>query len=683
MKELRDLSLTEEYRTTECDVVKHFFAPCLSRAREYRRAVGYFRSSIFTVLPLEMIEFARSGGHMKLVCSPNMSVEDVAELADASDRQTEVVNQSIERDLSELEETYAVSEPIAILGTLVRANVLSIKIAIRVPDIATYHEKMGVFEDENGDRVSFKGSSNETFSGWHPEGNLESIEVFASWWDSSNNRRTRRHRDYLERLWRNEVSGVRVLEFSYANRKRLIKAGFDSIDALEERIKKGAKDAGRPLRPHQDKTLANWRAAGHRGIVKHATGSGKTFTALKGVAEWLEDGGVAVIVVPTKALLVQWRKEIKDVLPEASVLECSGDVDWRAGGRVGHQSRKSQGKLDRIILVTLQTASDQDFIQRLKVGKHTLLVADEVHRVGSPRFGALMSIDAGGRLGLSATPERYGDPEGTRRIKEYFGEVLEPVVDLAGAIADGYLCPYEYRFHQVLLTEDEINEWNSLTANIVRVCGQISADEKGLSEQCSRLLFRRARIAKKAAAKIDKARDIVSREYKEGDRWLVYCEDRQQLDAVREAIETLALRPLVYYSEMDADSNATLEWFRESGGILVSIRCLDEGVDIPRATHALILASSRNPREYTQRRGRVLRQAREKTFATVHDVMVVPDETEPVATFRGLVQGEISRALEFAKGAINQSTNLKLRDLARRLEIDPDAGAVESDEEHE
>lgn len=105
----------------------------------------------------------------------------------------------------------------------------------------------------------------------------------------------------------------------------------------------------------------------------------------------------------------------------------------------------------------------------------------------------------------------------------------------------------------------------------------------------------------------------------------------------------------------------------------MSIRCLDEGVDIPNVSHALILASSQNPRQFIQRRGRVLRRAPGKRLATVHDVIVVPVSAENEPEQTSLLRSELLRAIEFADHAINKGAGAELRNIAINMGIAPDS----------
>lgn len=169
------------------------------------------------------------------------------------------------------------------------------------------------------------------------------------------------------------------------------------------------------------------------------------------------------------------------------------------------------------------------------------------------------------------------------------------------------------------------------------------------------------------------AAQILKQMYIEGQHWLVYCEDAEQLGEVMSSVRTEGLEPTEYHSSMDGDRDAALSWFKKFGGPLISIRCLDEGVDIPTISHALILASSQNPRQFIQRRGRVLRTARGKTLATIHDAIVVPVSLDEEPEQSSLLKSELLRAIEFANNAINRGAAAELRAIAINLGMNPDS----------
>lgn len=338
--------------------------------------------------------------------------------------------------------------------------------------------------------------------------------------------------------------------------------------------------------------------------------------------------------------------------------------------------------MNRVVIATMQTASTDAFIKGLTQGDHLLIVADEIHQIGSPKNSLALAIRSGASLGLSATPIRYGDPEGTQRIFDRFGPVIQPAITLQDAIAAGRLVNYEYFPHIVHLSDDESELWKKFTKQIrFELAKTQKKDAYGrLTEKAKMLLIQRSRIAKKAGAKTGLAAGVIKKEFQEGQSWLVYCEDSGQLDEMLSKLRDEGFSPLEYYSNMPGDKVEALNWFKKFGGILVSIKCLDEGIDIPAVSHAFILASSQNPRQFIQRRGRVLRKSPDKDLAVIHDAIVVPLDQKSESEQISLLKAELIRALEFADSALNKGAGADLRRVALEMGIDPsreDEAAIE------
>jgi superfamily II DNA or RNA helicase len=573
-----------------------------------------------------------------------------------------------------------------ILATLVKCGALDVRLAYPTSEQGIFHDKLGIFSDGEH-RVSFKGSINETLSAWAVDRNHESFDAYCSWRDPQERARIDAHEDYFDRLWSGRVNDLQVVDLSHAIANQLIQFARPSLHDLTE-FEESSGVRERKPRKHQLDVLESWRKNAFRGIICHATGSGKTFTALLALREHLARNGVALILVPSRLLLTQWANEIKRELPAVVVLKVGGGHDaWRRNRRLRLFANGAKSPSPRIVLATMQTAATDEFRALLGLPADLMLVADEVHQVGSPVNSASLNIDAARRLGLSATPRRYGDPAGTATIMDYFAGILEPVFSLSDAISSGTLVPYEYFPHPVALSASEQAQWQDLTTQISRLAGRISGGAGGAYDEAERLklLFvRRASIAKRAAAKIPLAIDILERRYEEGSHWLVYADDVAQLGRVEAGLEEVGLRPQVYHTSMEGDPESTLAWFRAHGGILLSIRCLDEGIDLPEVTHALILASSQNPRQFIQRRGRVLRRFRGKHVAVVHDALVVPAETTDGPEANSPVRMELRRAMLFARDALNKGAAATIREIALNVGLgslqDEELG-IEDDEE--
>ena len=686
MKSLRDLTLKLSYHKGEDDIATDFYMPCMRRSLRYDRAVGFFSSSVFLLAWPSLREFAASGGQMRIVCSPVLKSSDVDALnVGYNSSGVQQFEAEAHRELSRLLASPILQKPTKILASLVASGVIDLRIAWVGPETPgrgrrIFHDKVGIFLDANEQRVVFKGSMNETLPGLAADGNLESIDVYASWRNEENTQRVDDEVHYFDNLWNDNQPGVTVTPFPEVIQRELREIAeearweeyVDEICIDLEAAASACADRGpisRTPRPHQVSALEAWAQRGRRGILEHATGSGKTFTALCAVRDSLDRGEVPLVLVPSELLLTQWREELTRTFEadELRLLVCGGGHQaWNKQRRLSLWTREDGTGDSRIVLATIQTASSDLFRQVLQEGPHLFVVADEVHRMGSATHRKLLEIASGPRLGLSATPRRSGDPVGTAALMDYFEGVVPPPFTLQDAIATGTLTPYWYHPHRVSLNVNEQQRWDLLTAQIGRQLA-IRGDTASalLDEGIKRLYIRRSRIAKKAADKGTLAAQVLSQHFEDGQRWLVYCDDQEQLRAVRGRIEETGLPAVFeYHAAMEGDRASTLRLFEQSGGVMAAIRCLDEGVDIPAMSHALILASSRNPREFIQRRGRVLRTAPGKFISHIHDAVVLPSDMEVDVPVGSMVRGELARAIEFGQHAENPDGVVELRTIA-------------------
>lgn len=338
----------------------------------------------------------------------------------------------------------------------------------------------------------------------------------------------------------------------------------------------------------------------------------------------------------------------------------------------------------------MDTAYSDEFVQKISSGDHLFIVVDELHRLGSPKRRRALRIQAGPRLGLSATPYRYGDPEGTQALFDYFGGLIPPPFTLRDAINSGVLTRYFYHPEKIYLTNSEQEDWNSITKEIQILVARISTGESNKIDingnpKLKQLLIKRARIVKNAAGKVPLAIRIIKEKYRPGDKWIIYCDNITQLQAVLNNALDAGFDAYEYYAEMKGDRDTTLAYFAANGGVLVSIKCLDEGVDIPATTHALILASSQNPREFIQRRGRILRCSPGKHFAHLYDAVAIPivEDSEDDKSL-SIITAELSRAIQFGEGAENPACVTDLKNIAIDFNIDFNTlnnGGFEDDDE--
>ena len=693
---LSDFEFKGSYNRIDDDIAGDFYIPCMMNSISYDRISGFFGSTIYVIAWKALKAFLSNAGTMRIICSPIISPEDVAAMEEGNAAQNDdLLAQALERELEEITQDENLDLPSRLLSCLIANGTIKIKIAVvnknGHPNIkALFHDKIGIFYDAEGNRVGFRGSFNETFKGLSNDGNIESTDVFQSWDGGKELERIETSANLFERIWKNKVrESVAVYEIPEAiNKKILQNADKKDIDQLldeikvrvsaEERWKPDPK--GRTPRKHQVRALNDWENHSRRGVLKHATGSGKTFTAICAIADALKRGETVLVLVPSKELLYQWRIDLEKSISTQDInfLLCGdGNNTWRKPQELAKWTR-ANSSINKIIIAIMSTASSEEFYSNVEAGNHLFLVADEVHNLGSAKRRNVFNINAGARLGLSATPERYGDREGTEAIFTYFGGIIQPEISLDDAIKSHVLTRYFYHPNKVYLNSYEMEEWEKISKEISKIIarstngGKLTPEIIKANPHLSQLMINRARILKNAANKAELAIKILKENFKPGQKWIVYCDNQTQLKEIRQRAEDADLDAYEYYAEMDGDRTETLRYFERHGGVLVSIKCLDEGVDIPSTTHALILASSKNPREFIQRRGRVLRLSPGKPFAHLYDAITLPmgELSEEEHRADSIVLGELSRAIQFGTWAENPSCITDLKIIALDYGID-------------
>ncbi|VXD16593.1 Type III restriction enzyme, res subunit [Planktothrix serta PCC 8927] len=436
------------------------------------------------------------------------------------------------------------------------------------------------------------------------------------------------------------------------------------------------------LRAYQQQAVNNWFANRGRGTLKMATGSGKTITALAIATELYQKIGLQalIIVCPYRHLVTQWAKEAEKFNFNPILAFESVQYWQRQLSNELYQLRAGYQPFLTII-TTNSTLISEGFQSQIRYfPEKTLMVGDEAHNLGSPRLEESLPRNIGLRLALSATPERHFDDSGTDAILNYFGPVLQPELTLAEAIRQGALVRYLYYPILVELTEAESRAYHRLTT---RIGWALMEDNKNWenNETITALLIQRSRLIASATNKLDALRQLMKTRL-QTTHTLFYCGDGsvetledyspRQLEATVELLGSeLGYRVNTYTAETPLIEREKLRQQFEQGELqgLVAIRCLDEGVDIPAIQNAVILASSCNPRQFIQRRGRILRPHPGKERATLFDMIVLPPDLErnTLEVERNLLRKELKRFLEFANLADNAGeARLKLLQLQKR-----------------
>ena len=696
---LQDITLKTEYRTLKDDIANEFYIPVLKEAIRYKRAVGFFSSSILAMITDGLYELYRNGGHIQILASPKLSDDDIEAIKQGYENRTAIIKNALLRELGDYDD-FKTRDRLNLLACLIAENRLDFKIVEPISNKRNgmYHEKVGIIEDSAGNVIAFSGSMNESSNA--VENNYESFDVFCSWENTDAERVKTKVRAFA-RLWENKEDNVRtydfpeVEEFFVRKYQTSTKSLYESDDKKvlvnkvedeecdyvlvnTQNLNNGfIKPEWLHLYDYQQEAIDNWRENGYRGIFDMATGTGKTLTGLSALADLcLSRKRLAVVIVcPYQHLVDQWVEDI---------------VKFKVKPIIGHSASPQRNFKERLrnavfsfnlevqnffCFICTNATFASAAIQRelIKLNADTALVVDEAHNFGADSLrGILGKSDFTYRLALSATLDRHNDPDGTAILYKYFGKVCISY-DLGKAIKEKKLVPYYYYPIVVYLTDDERNEYHELTVQIGK--GIYKKNGKVIVTQLAKkLLLKRARLVAGAKNKILELKSIMAEKSTEHDM-LIYCgatnvedddssEDIRQIDYITRMLNfDYDMRVVQFTShENEAERQNRIEDFKNREvQALVAIKCLDEGVNIPSIRTAFILASTTNPKEYIQRRGRVLRRYPGKEYAAIYDFVTLPRPLDVVVNSDyelakhelALIKNEINRMSEFRDLSLN------------------------------
>lgn len=648
--------------------------------------VGFFSSEVLGSLAPGLATYiASSKNSFRLIISPLLRAEDQAAIEEGIKSPEEIADRLLE-ELTVTEDLLQ-RHTLKCLSWLLREGRIEIKVALMKD--ALFHPKVWLFEN-SGDVVAAHGSSNVTYAGIRK--NIEQIAISRSWQDPNQSYITDKLRYEFGRLWENKDDGCLVIALPEAVRQRLLRTYSsetppteDDLRALYNRATELSKKPERfefapaPLIgfsipdwlqyeegpfEHQGKAVAAWCGAGYRGVLEMATGSGKTITSMIGAHRLYEEKKPLLIVVaaPYVPLIEQWCDEIAPFGLRPTNLTTVGSAAKRAS-ELQKLKRRLRTGLSNVeaVVVSHDTLCTHEFLASVEAFDCArLLIADEAHNLGRPSFINDPPKFFEYRLGLSATPIRQYDDEGTDALFSFFGPVVFRFT-LEEAIGR-CLVEYDYYVHAVYLTESEMAEWFDLTGKIKKNAWR--SDGNKPDEYLAKLLRDRRALLETASGKISTLAALLDEEDTGNLRHtLVYTSDKgpDQLDSVNRLLRERS----ILFHQLTADETANRDQTKQivksfqDGEIqvLTAKRVLDEGVNIPQICKAFILASTTVERQWVQRRGRLLRtcNAIGKTHSVIHDLLALPpgmDEgLDPDA--RSLVRSELRRAQEFARLARN------------------------------
>jgi superfamily II DNA or RNA helicase len=664
---LRDLELLPVYDSAEHDLAQDLIVPLLASSKLYLRGVGYFSSGWLRAVADGLVELVENGGHARFVLSPILNATDWSALQTGERaRREQELARVLQESVSDLR--YSLREDTRnCLAWLVADEVVDFRFAIpRDPSSGgDYHDKVGIFVDECGDYVAMHGSFNDTLKGTL---NGEALSVFRGWEDRELPY-AMKHRTRLEALWEQGNEQFTVVSLPEAVRRALVE-----LRTSPERPYRLPSETAEPgvrreptcsvsLRPYQEEAIRNWRESACRGIFEMATGTGKTVTALAAAVSCYQEKGalLLVVMVPYLHLLEQWKRQCRQF--GFTPVLCSGSHHgWQKKARLLVQDVGLGVLPHACLLVVHDTAASSTFgqIASLFPAENTLLIADETHSLGAPVRRAALTSCADMRLGLSATPHRWYDEEGTQVLMDFFSGVCYEF-SLARAIKEGFLTRYEYHPVLVELNESEVETYARLSAQIAALHERVRSGDAA-DEQLKTLLIERSRVIQGAQAKIVRCKSLLSDMMRDaGDGTgcvrdvLVYCAP----GCHKEVLHTVAAMGLRCHEFVHTvgitKRQKVLDDFAEGRiQVIVAIKCLDEGVDVPSMRTAMVLASTTNPREFVQRRGRILRRAPGKDRALIYDFIVCPASKTERSVAESILRREMPRFAELSETATNR-----------------------------
>lgn len=689
---LKDYNVEREYRNKAKDIVSDFYLPLMSASTLYQRAVGYFSSSALAFYSLGIAKLIENGGRMELIASPELSQEDIEAIELGYEYRDDVVKRvlldALKAPVNRFEE-----ERLNLLATYIADEKLEIKIAFvqEGTKLSIYHEKLGLLRDQDGNVVAFTGSMNESGNGFY--GNYETIDAYCSW-KMEDAARVQDKIKAFDSIWNNDDPGVEIVRFPEVEKSIIKKYKKEAVntkideeefsinyrtDFSKKKTSVGITISYDDLYDYQNEAIDNWEEHGFVGIYDMCTGAGKTYTAIGSIKKLCEakEGRLAVVIVaPYQHLVEQWVEDL---------------VKYNIDPIVGYSNPKYKNYKEKlkkqvfdynlgvrkfICFICTNASFKIDKVQSLigRIKDNLLLVVDEAHNFGSNDLRRILTENYDYRLALSATLERHGDPEGTDALYRFFkNKCIE--YDLERAIREKRLTEYYYYPYVVTLTPAELDEYVKLTNEMRQY---IHVDKNGkvkFTERAKTIAIQRARIIAGAFEKIGKLKELIE-PYKDDHNMLVYCgattlnredllddgidEDIRQIDLITRALgEELGMNVSQFTSREDMKTRENLiNRFKEAEELqaLIAIKCLDEGVNIPSIRTAFILASTTNPKEYIQRRGRVLRTCDGKRFAQIYDLITIP---RPIEEAYALSEEEISSDISLIKNEINRMNEFK------------------------
>ena len=704
---LSDVHFKHSY-TSGYDEPKDFFTEALIESCNFDLGLGFFSSSGIRSLSYGFALFIANGGKMRVVMNHILSKEDKEVIENGQKHLIEDFEDNILCDIKKLIETLSKEDEqfFRCLSYLISVDRIKFLATISTKG-GLGHDKYGIFKDEKGNKVAFIGSAN--FSQSALELNGETITVFTS---PNDDNRIAEYQTLFDQSWENDtphlihipIEHVKTFireKFPEASLTNLIEEGINLRESIGldndvptkyckpiskrilDKIEFKEQEPRFPF-PEERKIQIDaynaWIENGKKGMFAMATGSGKTVTALNCIRKQYKENGYykAIIVVPTQALAMQWEHETKSFNFQ-NIVSTHSDKDWK-GVLSRYITKSLLDSTKSIILITTYATFNRNdiqlFLKKVRGIETFIYVADEAHNIGSQNSLKHLPEMINWRIGLSATPERIYDDLGTEKLYDFFDSKPPKYTyryTMKQAIEEGILCHYDYYPIFIELTGSEMEEYERISDQLRKY---IDVDTGKYKPNAEKLLLKRKRIIHKAENKKIAISDLLEElkqkqkldytfvfvpegyepDYSINDSYNIDQDDIHIIDEYAQMFKEHGYSYHKYISGLD-DAPSILQNFADGDiQILLSMKCLDEGVDIPRAEHAIFCSSTGNPRQFVQRRGRVLRKCKGKEKARIWDLIVTPpnilDESNKIE--RNLFFNEVKRIVNFAALADNQ-----------------------------
>jgi superfamily II DNA or RNA helicase len=668
---LKELKLDIGYNSETLDVAKEFFIPVLKDTRLYRRVSAYYSSESLKVIAEGLSEMLTNDGVMKLLISYVVSEEDFNAIINAKKRPEEILAAMNIDDETTLREMMK-NKNVAALGYLIASNRLAIKFVI-CRGRGIFHLKFGIFTDINGDEVSFSGSINETYEGL--TNNIEEFKVFRSW-VAEENKYLKNDSALFDSYWNGTINkkDYLIADMPEKFKGAITKISQETATGVRHAVKQLPK-----LWPHQQTAIDKWTDNNFTGILEMATGTGKTIVAMsciRRMADTHPDNFLVVIGCPTNVLVAQWKEKLKEYINGFDVITISQNETKDNIYRAVVNSQET----NRIILGSFVSLSKSWFTDTIieKYEGKIMFIADEAHWLGADVLSKALLDKYAYRLGLTATPVRYFDIEGTEKLLGYFkGTIFK--YTLKEAIRDGWLTPYDYHMRFAYLTDEETIEYQKLTRRYAKMMFASKNSQRD-EDSLMTVISERAKIVKKAVNKNTVFRQLLQqlKNEKKLNYLLIYVEDNDQLSTYLGIMDEFD----VEYRTIDGDTPGgdrdiiLNDLAADKIDCVIAMKVLDEGVDIQNARRAIFISSSGNYKQFIQRRGRVLRIAENKKLAEIYDICVLVDtENQDDAAFKAVeskvTSSEFKRLAIFSISAHNKSECYnELERVGKKLNID-------------